>query len=196
MWIEVVLAGFSGVLHLDHYGPSTVAPNTPSCSSAIKMLDTSSHLSRIWCLPSTTSMWLVVFGEGNVVGCCCSHHTINGTLRDKLFCALTCQLLTATAEAAATHMQGKRFKRHKGTVSRGWTLRLLLWWWSVVVQWYWLGWVHVLGIHTYSYMCIAYISCHPHEVPISPYMLVHVHIHRDVRCQGARVICRASLASR
>lgn len=34
--------------------------------------------------------------------------------RDKLFCALTCQLLTATAEAAATHMQGKKFAKHKG----------------------------------------------------------------------------------
>lgn len=34
---------------------------------------------------------------------------------DKLFCALTCQLLTATADAAATHMQGKKFTRHKGT---------------------------------------------------------------------------------
>lgn len=34
---------------------------------------------------------------------------------DKLFCALTCQLLTATAEAAAIHMQGKKFARHRGT---------------------------------------------------------------------------------
>lgn len=32
---------------------------------------------------------------------------------DKLFCALTCQLLNRNAQAAKVHMQGKRFKRAK-----------------------------------------------------------------------------------